>query len=59
MCGRFTLRNYEQIKSVHNIIIEPSYNVAPSQQSLVIKENGELDFITWAFSHFGQKSHLI
>ena len=50
MCGRFTLRNYEQIKSVHNIITEPSYNVAPSQQSLVIKENGELDFINWAFS---------
>ncbi len=50
MCGRFTLRNYEQIETIHNIIIDPSYNVAPSQQCLVIKESGELDFISWAFT---------
>ena len=55
MCGRFTLRNFEQVKSVHKMIIEPSYNIAPSQQILVIKESGELDFINWAFSPFWAK----
>ena len=50
MCGRFTLRNFEQVKSVHDIIIEPSYNIAPSQETLIIKESGDLDFINWAFS---------
>ena len=55
MCGRFTLRNFEQVKSVHNIIIDPSYNIAPSQQALVIKEDEALDFIDWSFSPFWAK----
>ena len=55
MCGRFTLRNFEQVKSVHDIIIDPSYNIAPSQQALVIKEDEALDFIDWSFSPFWAK----
>ena len=53
-------RNFEQVKkTVHDIIIDPSYNIAPSQQALVIKEDEALDFIDWSFHHFGQRSHLI
>ena len=39
MCGRFTLRNFEQVKAVHDIVIEPSYNISPSQEILILKES--------------------
>jgi putative SOS response-associated peptidase YedK len=50
MCGRFTLRNFEQVREDYNILIEASYNISPSQQVLVVKKSGGCEFLDWSFS---------
>ena len=37
MCGRFVLSDKKVIKDKFNVELAPSYNIAPSQDVLVIK----------------------
>ena len=56
MCGRFVLSNFTDVKDFHNILIEPSYNIAPSHSTLIFNQEMRPDFLEWAILPFGQKS---
>ena len=48
MCGRFVLSDKKVIKEKFNIELSPSYNIAPSQDVLVIKPDPI--FMKWSYS---------
>ena len=48
MCGRFVLYDVEGIKKKFNIEIEPSFNIAPSQEVLIYDKKPH--FMKWSFS---------
>ena len=48
MCGRFTLYDKEGIKKKFSVDITPSYNVAPSQNVLVIDSQPHIK--RWSFT---------
>ena len=50
MCGRFVLANYTDVKDFHNILIEPSYNIAPSHSTLIFNQDMRPDFLEWGYS---------
>ena len=50
MCGRFVLSNFTDVKDFHNVLIEPSYNIAPSHYTLIFNEEMNPDFLEWGYS---------
>ena len=48
MCGRFVLSDKKVIKEKFNVELSPSYNIAPSQDVLVIKPDPT--FMKWTYS---------
>ena len=51
MCGRFTLRNVDTLKSKYGEIdFEPSYNLAPGNSILMLTD--QLKSITWSFTPY-------
>ena len=51
MCGRFTLRNVDTLKSKYGEIdFEPSYNLAPGNSILMLTD--QLKPITWSFTPY-------
>ena len=52
MCGRFALRNPQQVKEKLSIStsVEPRYNIAPGQKVLVTDNNTH--FIKWGFTPY-------
>ena len=51
MCGRFTLRNVDTLKSKYGEIdFEPSYNLAPGNSILMLTD--QLKSITWFFTPY-------
>lgn len=52
MCGRFTLTAsadavQKHFALRHNVVTKPRYNIAPAQVIPVIRQPGQLDFLTW------------
>ncbi len=45
MCGRFVLSNFTDVKDFHNILIEPSYNIAPSHTTLIFNQEMRMNLI--------------
>ena len=51
MCGRFTLRNVETLKSKYgDIDFEPSYNLSPGNPVLMLTD--QLKSINWSFTPY-------
>ena len=51
MCGRFTLRNVDTLKSKYGEIdFEPSYNLAPGNSILMLTD--QLKSINWSFTPY-------
>ena len=50
MCGRFVLSNFIEVKDLHNVLIEPSYNIAPSHCTLIFNQEMSPDFLEWGYS---------
>ena len=50
MCGRFVLSNFIEVKDFHNVLIEPSYNIAPSHCTLIFNQEMSPDFSEWGYS---------
>ncbi len=50
MCGRFVLSNFTDVKDFHNVLIEPSYNIAPSHFTLIFNQEMRPDFLEWGYS---------
>jgi putative SOS response-associated peptidase YedK len=50
MCGRFVLSNFTDVKDFHNVLIEPSYNIAPSHSTLIFNQDMNPDFLEWGYS---------
>ena len=50
MCGRFVLSNFIEVKDFHNVLIEPSYNIAPSHCTLIFNKEMSPDFLEWGYS---------
>lgn len=51
MCGRFTLRNVDTLKSKYGEIdFEPSYNLAPGKSILMLTD--QLKSINWSFTPY-------
>ena len=51
MCGRFTLRNVDSLKSKYGEIdFEPSYNLAPGNSILMLTD--QLKSINWSFTPY-------
>ena len=51
MCGRFTLRNVDNLKSKYGEIdFEPSYNLAPGNSILMLTD--QLKSINWSFTPY-------
>ena len=50
MCGRFVLSNFTDVKHFHNVLIEPSYNIAPSHCTLIFNQDMNPDFLEWGYS---------
>ena len=48
MCGRFTLRNKEEVQDLTGEAIEENYNVAPSTNILTITDSPE--WRKWSYS---------
>lgn len=52
MCGRFTLcaeRDHiiKHFELVNSIVLKPRYNIAPGQVIPIIRNYGQLEFLTW------------
>ncbi|MBA58337.1 MAG: DUF159 family protein [Gammaproteobacteria bacterium] len=54
MCGRFTLSNTDQVRSMFGLEIKPRFNVAPSTEILVVTDGAQ--FMHWAYSPKWAKS---
>ena len=50
MCGRFTLSNRKLIKAKYGLSWEPSYNIAPSNNVLILTSNNIILKKPWGFS---------
>ena len=50
MCGRFVLSNYTEVNELHNVLIEPSYNIAPSHYTLIFNQEMIPEFLEWGYS---------
>ena len=58
MCGRFTLRNVETLKSKYgDIDFEPSYNLSPGNPVLMLTD--QLKSINWSFTPYWADKPLI
>ena len=58
MCGRFVLSNFTDVKDFHNILIEPSYNIAPSHSTLIFNQEMIPDFLEWGYSPIWAKKPM-
>ena len=58
MCGRFVLSNFTDVKDFHNVLIEPSYNIAPSHHTLLINKEMRPDFLEWSYSPIWSKKPM-
>ena len=58
MCGRFVLSNFTDVKDFHNILIEPSYNIAPSNSTLIFNQEMIPDFLEWGYSPIWAKKPM-
>ena len=58
MCGRFVLSNFTDVKDVHNVLIEPSYNIAPSHCTLIFNQEMRPDFLEWGYSPIWAKKPM-
>ena len=58
MCGRFVLSNFTDVKDFHNVLIEPSYNIAPSHHTLIINKEMRPDFLEWGYSPIWAKKPM-
>ena len=58
MCGRFVLSNFTDVKDFHNILIEPSYNIAPSHFTLIFNQEMRPDFLEWGYSPIWAKKPM-
>jgi putative SOS response-associated peptidase YedK len=57
MCGRFALAVNAEDLIQHfelktNVVMKPRYNIAPQETVPVLKNLGEIDFLTWGFLPF-------
>ena len=58
MCGRFVLTNFTDVKDFHNVLIEPSYNIAPSHFTLIFNHEMKSDFLEWGYSPIWAKKPM-
>ena len=58
MCGRFVLSNFTDVKDFHNVLIEPSYNIAPSHCTLILNQEMRPDFLEWGYSPMWAKKSM-
>ena len=58
MCGRFVLSNFTDVKDFHNVLIEPSYNIAPSHCTLILNQEMRPDFLEWGYSPMWAKKPM-
>ena len=58
MCGRFVLTNFTDVKNFHNVLIEPSYNIAPSHSTLIFNQEMRSDFLEWGYSPIWAKKPM-
>ena len=58
MCGRFVLSNFTDVKDFHNVLIEPSYNIAPSHCTLILNQEMRPDFLEWGYSPIWAKKPM-
>ena len=58
MCGRFVLSNFTDVKDFHNVLIEPSYNIAPSHFTLIFNHEMRPDFLEWGYSPIWAKKPM-
>ena len=58
MCGRFVLSNYTEVNELHNVLIEPSYNIAPSHSTLIVNQEMVPEFLEWGYSPSWARSRL-
>ena len=58
MCGRFVLSNFTDVKDFHNVLIEPSYNIAPSHRTLILNQEMRPDFLEWGYSPIWAKKPM-
>ena len=59
MCGRFVLASKEMIKRRYNFEIEPSYNIAPGSNVLILDNNLILKKINGVSHQNGQKNLIL
>lgn len=62
MCGRFALTSsLNEIKTkfgvTNNVMLQPRYNIAPSQPVLIIKPDKLLDFAMWGFKPYWMQNN--
>ena len=48
MCGRFTVRNTQEIQSEHGVTVEASFNTAPSHTVLTVTDKAKM--MKWSYS---------
>ena len=48
MCGRYTLKNKDEVKKLYGIDIKPNYNVAPSSEVIVLSSGPNI--MKWSYS---------
>ena len=48
MCGRFTLKNKNEIKELYDVDIVPSYNISPSSDVVVLADGPKI--MRWSYS---------
>ena len=58
MCGRFVLSNFTDVKDFYNVLIEPSYNIAPSHFTLIFNQEMRPDFLEWGYSPIWAKKPM-
>ena len=48
MCGRFTVRNIQEIQSEHGVTVEASFNTAPSHTVLTVTDKAKM--MKWSYN---------
>ena len=50
MCGRFTLSSSKKVKDMFGIEVIPNFNIAPSQEVLVLNKEFVPQKMKWRYS---------
>lgn len=50
MCGRFTLSSIKKVKNTFGVEVMPNFNIAPSQEVLILNKEFVLQKMKWSYS---------